>query len=184
MKRVVINGFGCIGCFVFCYFLDINNKEVEIVVVNDLIELKMFVYLLKYDIVFGLLKVDVIVKDDVFVVNGKVIKVFFEKDFVLLFWKEFNIDIVLECIGFFVKKDFVYKYIDVGVKKVIILVFVGKDVKIVVYGVNYEILFVDDEIILGVLCIINCLVFVVKVLVDNFGIENGFMIIVYLFIGD
>ncbi|WP_331696664.1 type I glyceraldehyde-3-phosphate dehydrogenase [Mycoplasmopsis agalactiae] len=184
MKRVAINGFGRIGRLALRYLLDTNNKEVEIVAVNDLTEPKMLAHLLKYDTAFGPLKADVVVKDDAFIVNGKEIKVFSEKDPALLPWKELNIDIVLECTGFFVKKDLAHKHIDAGAKKVIISAPAGKDVKTVVYGVNHEILSADDEIISGASCTTNCLAPVVKVLVDNFGIENGFMTTVHSFTGD
>ncbi len=111
MKRVAINGFGRIGRLALRYLLDTNNKEVEIVAVNDLTEPKMLAHLLKYDTAFGPLKADVVVKDNAFVVNGKEIKVLSEKDPALLPWKELNIDIVLECTGFFVKKDLAHKHI-------------------------------------------------------------------------
>ncbi|WP_280124582.1 type I glyceraldehyde-3-phosphate dehydrogenase [Mycoplasmopsis bovis] len=184
MKRVAINGFGRIGRLALRYLLDTNNKEVEIVAVNDLTEPKMLAHLLKYDTAFGPLKADVVVKDNAFVVNGKEIKVLSEKDPALLPWKELNIDIVLECTGFFVKKDLAHKHIEAGAKKVIVSAPAGKDVKTIVYGVNHETLVAEDEIISGASCTTNCLAPVVKVLVDNFGIENGFMTTVHSFTGD
>ncbi len=123
-------------------------------------------------------------KDNAFVVNGKEIKVLSEKDPALLPWKELNIDIVLECTGFFVKKDLAHKHIEAGAKKVIVSAPAGKDVKTIVYGVNHETLVAEDEIISGASCTTNCLAPVVKVLVDNFGIENGFMTTVHSFTGD
>nr|WP_307928276.1 glyceraldehyde 3-phosphate dehydrogenase N-terminal domain-containing protein [Mycoplasmopsis bovis] len=149
MKRVAINGFGRIGRLALRYLLDTNNKEVEIVAVNDLTEPKMLAHLLKYDTAFGPLKADVVVKDNAFVVNGKEIKVLSEKDPALLPWKELNIDIVLECTGFFVKKDLAHKHIEAGAKKVIVSAPAGKDVKTIVYGVNHETLVAEDEIISG-----------------------------------
>ncbi|UOE63712.1 type I glyceraldehyde-3-phosphate dehydrogenase [Mycoplasmopsis bovis] len=184
MKRVAINGFGRIGRLALRYLLDTNNKEVEIVAVNDLTEPKMLAHLLKYDTAFGPLKANVVVKDNAFVVNGKEIKVLSEKDPALLPWKELNIDIVLECTGFFVKKDLAHKHIEAGAKKVIVSAPAGKDVKTIVYGVNHETLVAGDEIISGASCTTNCLAPVVKVLVDNFGIENGFMTTVHSFTGD
>lgn len=184
MKRVAINGFGRIGRLALRYLLYTNNKEVEIVAVNDLTEPKMLAHLLKYDTAFGPLKADVVVKDNAFVVNGKEIKVLSEKDPALLPWKELNIDIVLECTGFFVKKDLAHKHIEAGAKKVIVSAPAGKDVKTIVYGVNHETLVAEDEIISGASCTTNCLAPVVKVLVDNFGIENGFMTTVHSFTGD
>lgn len=101
-----------------------------------------------------------------------------------LFWKSFGVDIVFECMGFFISCDKVVVYLQVGVGKVLILVF-GKDVDvIVVYGVNYEVLCVFYWIVLNVFCIINCLVLVVQVLYCELGIEYGLMIIIYVYIND
>lgn len=72
----------------------------------------------------------------------------------------------------------------VGVKCVVIFVFGGNDVLIIVYNINYEILIGKEIVILGVLCIINCLVFMVKILNDKFGVVEGLMIIIYVYIGD
>lgn len=80
MIKIGINGFGCIGCNVFCVVF--NNFEVEVVVINDLIDVKILVYFLKYDIVYGILNVEVFVNENSIVVNGKEIKVIVECDLV------------------------------------------------------------------------------------------------------
>lgn len=99
-----------------------------------------------------------------------------------LFWD--GVDIVYECIGIFIVCDKVVLYLKNGFKCVLILVS-GKDVDcMVVYGVNYGDLMVDDVIVLNVFCIINCLVLFVKVMDDNFGIKIGYMIMIYVYIGD
>ncbi|WP_029513748.1 type I glyceraldehyde-3-phosphate dehydrogenase [Mycoplasmopsis primatum] len=184
MKKVAINGFGRIGRLALRYLLDTKTKDVEIVAVNDLTDPKMLAHLLKYDTAFGPLNATVEVKENAIVVNGKEIKVFCEKDPALLPWKELGIDIVLECTGFFVKKDLAHKHIEAGAKKVIISAPAGKDVKTIVYNVNHKTLKAEDEIISGASCTTNCLAPVVKVLVDNFGIDNGFMTTVHSFTGD
>lgn len=78
--KIGINGFGCIGCNVFCVVL--KNDNVEVVVINDLIDVNMFVYFLKYDFVYGKLDVEVVVDGSNLVVNGKIIEIFVECDLV------------------------------------------------------------------------------------------------------
>lgn len=184
MKKIAINGFGRIGRLTLRHILETKNKEVEVVAVNDLTDPKMLAHLLKYDTAFRPLNASVEVKEGTIVVNGKEIKVFCEKDPALLPWKKLGIDIVLECTGFFVKKDLAHKHIEAGAKKVVISAPAGKDVKTIVYNVNHKTLTKDDEIISGASCTTNCLAPVVKVLVDNFGIKNGYMTTVHSFTGD
>ncbi|WP_027120695.1 type I glyceraldehyde-3-phosphate dehydrogenase [Mycoplasmopsis lipofaciens] len=184
MKKIAINGFGRIGRLTLRYLLETNNKEVELVAVNDLTDPKMLAHLLKYDTAFGPLKAEVEVKENSIFVNGKEIKVFSEKDPENLPWKELGIDIVLECTGFFVKKELASKHVKAGAKKVIVSAPAGKDVKTVVYNVNHDILKADDTVISGASCTTNCLAPVVKVLVDNFGLQNGYMTTVHSFTGD
>lgn len=116
--------------------------------------------------------------------GGGFVRVIVECDFMKLFWKELDVDVVLECIGIFVSKEKVFVYFEVGVKCVLVFVLVlGVDF-IVVYGINYDKLSVDYMVVLNVFCIINCLVLVVFVFNDIVGIECGYMIIVYVFMGD
>lgn len=128
----------------------------------------------------------VVVDGDSIVVNGMFIKVFVECDFVVFLWGELGVEFVIELIGCFIKLIDVCKYIEVGVKKVIIFVFVsGDDVVMFVFGVNEGIYdFVMYDIILNVFCIMNCFVLLVKVFFDEFGIECGLMIMVYVYIVD
>lgn len=130
--------------------------------VNDFIDNKILVYFLKYDLVGGVFDVEISYDDESIIVNGKVIKVFVECDFVNFLWGELGVDIVIELIGFFIKVEFVKKYIEVGVKKVFILVFgMGVD-GMFVMGVNEDMYNLEiDYIIFNVLCIINCFVLLV-----------------------
>ncbi|MGP1451391.1 MAG: type I glyceraldehyde-3-phosphate dehydrogenase [Metamycoplasmataceae bacterium] len=183
-KRVAINGFGRIGRLTLRNLLDTNNKEVEVVAINDLTDPKMLAHLLKYDTAFGPLEYKVEVEENAIVVNGKRIQVLSEKDPANLPWGELKIDIVLECTGFFVKKDLAHKHIEAGAKRVVISAPAGSDVKTIVYNVNHKTLTKDDEIISGASCTTNCLAPVVDVLVKNFGLINGFMTTVHSFTGD
>ncbi|QSF13572.1 type I glyceraldehyde-3-phosphate dehydrogenase [Mycoplasma sp. Mirounga ES2805-ORL] len=184
MKKIAINGFGRIGRLSLRHLVQTNEKNVEVVAINDLTNIEMLAHLLKYDTAFGPFNAKVETTENGIVVNGKEIKVFSEKDPEKLPWKELNIDVVLECTGFFAKKEGAIKHINAGAKKVIVSAPSSKDVKTVVYNVNHQILNADDQIISAASCTTNCLAPVVKVLVDNFGIKNGFMTTVHAFTGD
>ncbi|ADE19830.1 type I glyceraldehyde-3-phosphate dehydrogenase [Mycoplasma crocodyli] len=184
MKKIAINGFGRIGRLVLRRLLETKNKELEVVAVNDLTDPVTLAHLLKYDTAFGTLKVDVEAKENAIVVNGKEIKVFAEKDPEALPWKALDIDLVIECTGFFVKREGAGKHLKAGAKKVVVSAPAGSDVKTIVYNVNHKTLNVNDDIISGASCTTNCLAPVVKVLVDNFGLESGFMTTIHSYTGD
>lgn len=180
--KVVINGFGCIGCNVLCGIIESGCIDIEVVVINDLGLVEINVYLLCYDLIYGCFFVEVKVVGNIIDVGCGLIEVIVICNFVDLFWV--YVDVVLECIGIFILKEKCQLYFENGVSCVLILV-LGIDVdKIIVYGVNYDMLILDDLIVLNVLCIINCLLFVVKVLNDIIGIIKGFMIMIYSYIGD
>lgn len=120
--------------------------------------------------------------EDLFIVDGKSIVVYVEKEVKNILWKVKGVEIIVECIGFYIFVEKLQVYFDVGVKKVLIFVFVG-EMKIIVYNVNDDILDGNDIIVFVVLCIINCFVLMVKVLYDSFGIEVGMMMIIYVYIG-
>lgn len=184
MKKIAINGFGRIGRLTLRHLLETKNQDVEVVAVNDLTDPRMLAHLLKYDTAFGVLNHDVQVKENAIVVDGKEIKVFAEKDPENLPWKDLEIDVVLECTGFFTKKDLANKHIIAGAKKVLVSAPAGSDVKTVVYNVNHQELNKDDKIASAASCTTNGLAPVVKVLVDNFGLINGYMTTIHSFTGD
>ncbi|WP_322961056.1 type I glyceraldehyde-3-phosphate dehydrogenase [Mycoplasmopsis cynos] len=183
MKKVAINGFGRIGRLFLRKMLELGT-ELEVVAVNDLTDAKTLAHLLKYDTAFGELNASIEVKDNAFIVNGKEIKVFAEKDPENLPWGELGIDIVVESTGFFTKREGAEKHIKAGAKKVVISAPSDKDVKTIVYNVNHKILSADDTVISGASCTTNSLAPVVKVLVDNFGLKSGFMTTVHAYTGD
>ncbi|MBU4689894.1 type I glyceraldehyde-3-phosphate dehydrogenase [Mycoplasma zalophidermidis] len=184
MKKIAINGFGRIGRLTLRHLLETKEKDIEVVAVNDLTAPEMLAHLLKYDTAFGPLSNDIKVENGSIWVDGKEIKVFAEKDPENLPWGELGIDIVLECTGFFVKRNLSEKHLTAGAKKVLISAPAGSDVKTVVYNVNHETLNAEDTIVSAASCTTNCLAPVVKVLVDNFGVKNGFMTTVHSFTGD
>lgn len=178
--KVAINGFGRIGRLVFRRILD-THSDLEVVAVNDLTDNENLAYLLKYDTAHGRFDHDVEVTEDTFVVDGKEIKVYAEKDANDLPWGELGIDIVLECTGFYTSDEKAQAHINAGAKRVVISAPAKGDVKTVVFGVNEDILTADDTIISAASCTTNSLAPVVKVLHDNFGLKTGNMITVHAY---
>lgn len=177
--KVGINGFGCIGCFVFRVVLD---KGVDVVVVNDFfIDFDYMVYMFKYDLIYGVFNGEIKIDGGKLVINGKVMFVYCEWDLVNIFWFKDGVEYIVDFIGCFIIFDKVGFYMKGGVKKVIIFVFLV-DVFMFVCGVNEEKYFKDQNIVSNVFCIINCFVFFVKVINEKFGIVEGLMIIVYAYI--
>jgi glyceraldehyde 3-phosphate dehydrogenase len=182
MAKIAINGFGRIGRLALRRILEVPGLEV--VAINDLTDTKMLAHLLKYDSAQGRFNGTVEVKEDSFVVNGKEIKIFAEKDPEKLPWKELGIDVVLECTGFFTKKVAAEAHIRAGAKKVVISAPAGNDVKTIVFNVNHNELDGTETVVSGASCTTNCLAPMVKVLNDNFGLEKGFMTTVHAYTND
>ena len=180
--RVAINGFGRIGRCVFR--AGFNDPEIEFIHINDLTDDKTLAHLLKYDSVHGKF-------DNVSAVEGGIqvgntlVATSSERDPANLPWAEKNIDVVLECTGFFRKEADANKHIEAGAKKVIISAPAkGSGVKTIVVGVNDGDLTSDDRIVSNASCTTNCLAPVAKVLDDAFGLESGLMTTVHAFTGD
>ena len=181
--RVAINGFGRIGRMVLR--AGINDPAIEYVAVNDLTDIPTLAYLLKYDSSHGNFPGTVEVKDDGLLVNGKFIKVLAEKMPEKLPWKELDIDVVMECTGFFTNRADCEKHLAAGAKKVLLSA-PPKDtsIKTFVMGVNESQIKPEDTIISNASCTTNSLAPVVKVLDDNFGIEYGYMTTVHSYTAD
>ena len=183
MKKVGINGFGRIGRNF--YRAAMENREIEIVAVNDLTDAATLAHLLKYDSVHGSFKGTVEAKESAIVVNGKEIKVLAEKDPALLPWGEMGIEIVVESTGRFTAADQAGAHLRAGAKKVIISAPAkGEDITIVM-GVNenkYNP--AKDNIISNASCTTNCLAPVVKVLHEKFTVRHGMMTTVHSYTND
>ena len=182
--RVAINGFGRIGR-TFFRAARAEAEGFEIVAINDLTDPKTLANLLKYDSIMGRLGVDVEVKDDALVVDGKEIKILAERNPADLPWKDLGVDVVLESTGFFTEGSKAQAHIDAGAKKVIISA-PGKNIDgTFVMGVN------DDQydpqnhhIVSNASCTTNCLAPLAKVLNDSFGIEQGLMTTIHAYTAD
>ena len=181
--KVAINGFGRIGRQIFRENLE--KDYFDIVAVNDLCDPETLAHLLKYDSNYGTLKNEVETEGQNLIVDGKKYKVLSEKDPANLPWKELEVDIVLECTGFFRDREGAAKHIEAGAKKVIISA-PGKDIDVtLVLGVNEDKYnSAEHNIISNGSCTTNCLAPVVKVLNDNFGVEKGLMTTIHAYTTD
>jgi len=183
--KVAINGFGRIGRLVFRSLVDqgLLGKEIEVVAINDLVPATNLAYLLKYDSIQGRFQGEVSTAgDDSLVVNGNKIKCLsLRAEPAQLPWKEYGVDIVLESTGLFVQDEKAKGHLSAGAKKVIISAPGKGDVKTIVVGVNDDTLSGDDHLISNASCTTNCLAPITKVVLDNFGIEEGLMTTVHAY---
>lgn len=182
--KVAINGFGRIGRLAFRQMF--GAEGYEIVAINDLTDPKMLAHLLKYDSAQGryALADTVEAKEASIVVDGKEIKIYSEKNAADLPWGELDVDVVLECTGFYCSKDKAQAHIDAGAKKVVISAPAGKDLKTIVYSVNDNILTADDTIISAASCTTNCLAPMAKALNEYAPIQSGIMSTIHAYTGD
>ncbi len=172
--RVAINGFGRIGRLTLRRIAAVEDN-IEVVAINDLIDKKGLLYAFKYDTAQGRFDGDAELTEDGFKINGKDIKVFAERNPEDLPWEELNVDIVLECTGFFTEKEKAEAHIKAGAKKVLISAPGKGDLKTIVYGVNHEILDGSETVVSGASCTTNCLAPMVNVLLKEFGFVSGQM---------
>ena len=200
--RVAINGFGRIGRLAFRQMFGAEGYEV--VAINDLTSPKMLANLLKYDTaqggyagVIGEGLHTVSSKEPVFEEDGKTVKVpgsitvdgkeitiYAQPKANLLPWGELNVDVVLECTGFYCSKEKSMAHIEAGAKKVVISAPAGKDLKTIVFSVNEKTLTAEDQVISAASCTTNCLAPMAKALNDAFPIQSGIMTTVHAYTGD
>ena len=182
--KVAINGFGRIGRLAFRQMFGAEGYEV--VAINDLTNPKMLAHLLKYDSAQGryALADKVEAKEEAIVGDGKEIKIYAKPNAAELPWGEIGVDVVLECTGFYVKKDKAQAHIDAGAKKVVISAPAGNDLPTIVYSVNEKTLKPEDTIISAASCTTNCLAPMADALNKLAPIEKGFMTTIHAFTGD
>ena len=182
--KVAINGFGRIGRLAFRQMF--GAEGYEIVAINDLTSPAMLAHLLKYDSAQGRYdKADTVVAgEDSITVDGKTIKIYAMADAKELPWGEIGVDVVLECTGFYTKKDKAQAHIEKKEKKVVISAPAGNDLPTVVYGVNEKILTPEDKIISAASCTTNCLAPMAKALNDYAPIQSGIMSTIHAYTGD
>jgi glyceraldehyde 3-phosphate dehydrogenase len=195
--KVAINGFGRIGRLAFRQMFDAEGYDV--VAINDLTSPKMLAHLLKYDTAQGPYKYKdcVSFKEPVFeedgktvkvpgsiTVNGKEITIYAEPKAANLPWGKLDVDVVLECTGFYTSKAKAQAHIDAGAKKVVISAPAGNDLPTIVFSVNENILKPEDTVISAASCTTNCLAPMAKALNDKYPIVSGIMTTVHAYTGD
>ncbi|MDY4255757.1 MAG: type I glyceraldehyde-3-phosphate dehydrogenase [Oscillospiraceae bacterium] len=189
--KVAINGFGRIGRLAFRQMFGAEGYEV--VAINDLTKPSMLAHLLKYDtaqggycgkIGEGLHTVSADDEAGTITVDGKVLKIYAEKDANDLPWGEIGVDVVLECTGFYCSKEKSMAHINAGAKKVVISAPAGNDLKTIVFSVNENTLTADDQIISAASCTTNCLAPMAKALNDYAPIRSGIMSTIHAYTGD
>ncbi len=183
MIKVAINGFGRIGRLVFRIMEE--DKDIEVVAINDLTDPEQLAYLLKYDTSHRrYLPNEITYDEDGIIVKGRKIKIYSQMDPNNLPWKQLDIDAVFECTGKFTDKEKAMAHINAGAKKVIISAPAKGELKTIVYGVNENTLTGDEQIISAASCTTNCLAPVLNVLNNSFGIEKGYMTTVHAYTND
>ncbi|HPG12841.1 MAG TPA: type I glyceraldehyde-3-phosphate dehydrogenase [Chitinophagaceae bacterium] len=180
--KVAINGFGRIGRLVYRQIY--NMEGIDVVAVNDLTSPAVLAHLLKYDSAQGRFDADVKAGEDSITVNGDYFKIYAQRDPSQIPWKEHDVDVVLECTGFFADKTKAEAHITAGAKKVVISAPATGDLKTIVYNVNHDILDGSETIISCASCTTNCLAPMAQVLDEKFGIVNGLMTTVHAYTND
>ena len=182
--KVAINGFGRIGRLAFRQMFGAEGYEV--VAINDLTSPKMLAHLLKYDSSQGRYALcdKVEAGEDSITVDGKEIKIYAFPDANNCPWGELDVDVVLECSGFYCSKDKAQAHINAGAKKVVISAPAGNDLPTVVYNVNHTTLKADDTIISAASCTTNCLAPMADALNKYAEIQSGIMCTIHAYTGD
>lgn len=183
--RYAINGFGRIGRNVVRAAHLMGATDLELVAVNDLTDARTLAHLLKYDSVHGRFGGTVEVSDGGLVINGRPVRVLAEKDPAQLPWKDLGVEFVLESTGRFTDRDGAAKHLAAGARKVVISAPAKKEDLTIVFGVNHEKYDpASHHVISNASCTTNCLVPMVKVILDGFGFVRGYMTTVHSYTND
>lgn len=180
--RVAINGFGRIGRITLRILS--QRPDIEVVAINDLADSHTLAHLFKYDSIHRRFAGEVYAEADALVINGHRIPVLQQKDPAALNWGAFNTDIVVESTGKFLNQASAQLHLNAGAKRVLLSAPPEGDIKAVVLGVNDEIINKDDLIISNASCTTNCAAPMIKVLDDNWGIDDGYITTVHSYTGD
>jgi D-erythrose 4-phosphate dehydrogenase len=173
--NVAINGFGRIGRNIVRALYEANRtSEINIVAINELADAKGIAHLLKYDTAHGRFKFPVELEQDALVVNGDTIQLFAEENPNELPWEILDVDVVLECTGVYHSREHAHYHLNAGAKKVLFSQPADADMDAtIIYGVNDDVLKPEHTIVSNGSCTTNCIVPLIKVLDDAFGIESG-----------
>ena len=189
MVKVAINGFGRIGRLAFRQMFEAEGYEV--VAINDLTSPKMLAHLLKYDTAqggfagkFGEGRHTVEATENSIIVDGKEIKISAEMDAANCPWAANNVDVVLECTGFYTSKEKASAHLKAGAKKVVISAPAGNDLPTVVFNTNHKVLTAADTVISAASCTTNCLAPMAAALNGYAPIQSGIMSTIHAYTGD
>ena len=171
--RVGINGFGRIGRLVLR--AAINNKLIEVVAINDIVDIDYILYMLKYDSTHGKFSEDIKIEGNYLIIGRQRIRVTSERNIEKLKWDEVQADYIVESTGLFLTKEAAELHLKAGAKKIIISAPSKDETPMFVMGVNHKTYTSDMNIVSNASCTTNCLAPIVKVLDENFGIKNGLM---------
>jgi len=180
--KVAINGFGRIGRLVYRQIY--NMEGIDVVAINDLTSPKVLAHLLKYDSAQGRFNEDVKSTENSISVSGVEIKIYAQKSPADIPWKDHDVDVVLECTGFFTDKEKAELHLKGGAKRVVISAPATGEMKTIVFNVNHKILDGKETVISCASCTTNCLAPMADTLDKSFGIEMGFMTTVHAYTND
>jgi glyceraldehyde 3-phosphate dehydrogenase len=180
--NIAINGFGRIGRLAFRQLF--NEKGYRVAAINDLTSPKMLAHLLKYDTTQGYYNKAISYNENSLIVDGVAIPIYAQKDPSQLPWKELQIDVVLECTGFFASRSGAAAHINAGARKVLISTTAGKDIPTIVYGINEHTLTKEDTIVSAASCTTNCLAPMAYFLNELAHIKKGFMTTIHAYTND
>jgi glyceraldehyde 3-phosphate dehydrogenase len=180
--KVAINGFGRIGRLVYRQIYKMEG--IDVVAINDLTSPKVLAHLLKYDSAQGRFGQDVTSTEDSIVVNKETIRIYAQKDPVQIPWKDHDVDVVLECTGFFTDKAKAEAHLKAGAKRVVISAPATGDLKTIVFNVNHNLLDGSETVISCASCTTNCLAPMAQVLDEKYGIANALMTTIHAYTND
>lgn len=181
--KVAINGFGRIGRVTLKALL--QRKNLEVIAINDITDSSTLAHLFKYDSIHGKYNGSVKAENDSLVIDRHTIKITSQKDPSALPWKDMEIDVVIESTGHFLEKELAEKHLQAGAKRVVLSAPPKSiDIKTFVIGINDKLLGKDDKIISNASCTTNCAAPMVKVIMDNFGIDLGYLTTVHAYTSD
>jgi len=180
--KVAINGFGRIGRLVYRQIYKMEG--IDVVAINDLTSPKVLAHLLKYDSAQGRFGEDVTSTEDSIVVNKDTIRIYAQKDPAQIPWKDHDVDVVLECTGFFTDKAKAEAHLKAGAKRVVISAPATGDLKTIVFNVNHNLLDGSETVISCASCTTNCLAPMAQVLDEKYGIANALMTTIHAYTND
>jgi len=180
--KVAINGFGRIGRLVYRQIY--NMEGIDVVAINDLTSPKVLAHLLKYDSAQGRFNEEVKATENSIIVNKDEVKIYAQKNPAEIPWKQHDVDVVLECTGFFTDKAKAEAHITAGAKRVVISAPATGEMKTIVFNVNHNILDGSETVISCASCTTNCLAPMADTLDKTFGIVLGVMTTVHAYTND